>query len=83
MRLNRSDYKILRQAAQISEAQRRLVGAKRSAETAASLAIGATAGALLLLLTGALMYQLADVSPTGATAGDQMVWREGPERVFR
>jgi hypothetical protein len=84
MRLNRSDYKVLRQAAEVADAQRRLVDARDGGETAAaSLAIGVTAGALLLFLTGALMDQLTAANDAERIASGQIVWREGQERIIR
>lgn len=84
MRLNRSDYKILRQAAEVADAQKRLVEAKDGGETAAaSLAIGVTAAALLLFLTGTLMHQLMATDGAQRMASEQIVWREGQERIIR
>jgi hypothetical protein len=84
MRLNRNDYKILRQAAEVADAQKRLVDARDGGETAAaSLAIGVTAGALLLFLTGALMHQLTAADDAEGMASEQIVWREGQERIIR
>jgi hypothetical protein len=83
MRLNRSDYKILQQAAEVADAQRRLVEARDTGETAAFLAIGVTAGALLLFVTGALMQPLMATDGAQRMASEQIVWREGQERIIR
>ncbi|HEY7765631.1 MAG TPA: hypothetical protein VIB38_11630 [Aestuariivirgaceae bacterium] len=82
MRLNRSDYNALQQAADIADAQRRLMD-EGGGGAAASLAIGVTAGALLLFLTGALMQQLMQTDSADLMASEQVVWQEGQERIIR
>jgi hypothetical protein len=81
MRLDRKDIRVLQQAANVAEAQRRLVKAESGSNTAISVAIGAAAGLVLLFLSGTMIHGLIESSQD--QRAEQFVLNQEQERFFR
>jgi hypothetical protein len=82
MKLSRRDFKVLQRAADVAEAQQRLLNRNIREAGWRDAIIGTAAGLSLLLLSGlALQGMIGEERSEGVTAGEQVVWNQ-PERTF-
>lgn len=81
MILSRKDLKALQRAADVAEAQQRLLRGNSTEAGWRDAVIGTAAGLSLLLLSGlAVQGMIEDDRSEGVTAGEQVVWNP-PERT--
>jgi hypothetical protein len=81
MTLSRKDLKALQRAADVAQAQQRLLRRNTSEAGWRDAIIGTAAGLSLLLLSGlAVQGMIRQDRSEGVTAGEQVVWNQ-PERV--
>jgi hypothetical protein len=77
MKLSRKDFQILQDAAEVAEAQRRLLNRGRADARWRDAIIGTAAGLSLLLLSGlAVQSLIQDERTESVAAGEQIVWYE-------
>jgi hypothetical protein len=77
MKLSRRDFQTLRSAADVADAQRRLLKRNQEDSRWRDAIIGTAAGLSLLLLSGLAVQSLIDQDRGGnVTEGEQFVWHQ-------
>jgi hypothetical protein len=77
MKLSRKDFQTLRSAADVADAQRRLLKQGQEDSRWRDAIIGTAAGLSLLLLSGVAVQSLIDYDRSeNVTKGEQIVWHQ-------
>ena len=85
MKLTRKDFQLLQSAADVADAQRRLVNRRQEDTQWRDAIIGTAAGFSLLLLSGLAVQSLINYDRSeSVTEGEQIVWHQAePPPVIR